>query len=333
MTGSAPKRLMPGELHAAMASGEPPVLLDVRRSEAFHRRPDGIPGAVPLTLDVPEPSVPDLPRDTPIVTYCLCSGMASSTRVALWLLQAGYQDVHLLEGGLPAWNRAGLPLGSLGPASSVPRWMPVRPLRGAGATRLIAETALLAGKALPLRRDMAMLFVDMVGSTPLLLRLLPEDMLALVQDFMETVVEVAVHHCGDVHDFQGDGAMLYFPGPGEAVPAAFNLQSALAARHAVNALLPEARCALDYGPLVIGRIGTADRRSLSFIGPSVNTAARILPLAPPGGIIATAAVVEAARLTDPDLAERFQPLPGKHRLKGFETPQLLYCAQPGKAPD
>ena len=331
MTAPSPKRVTPGELHAALASGEVPVLLDVRRSEAFRRQPEGIPGAVPLTLDVREPLVPDLPRETPIVSYCLCSGMASSTRVALWLLQAGYQDVRLLEGGLPAWQRAGLPLGSLRPVDSVPRWMPVHPLRDQSGSHLIAETALLAGQALPLRRDMAVLFIDMVDSTRLLLRLPPEEMLALVQVFMKIVVEVAVHHCGDVHDFQGDGAMLYFAGPGEAVPAAFNLRSALNARRADHPLLPQARFALDYGPLVIGHIGTADRRSLSFIGPSINTAARILPLALPGGIIATAGVVQAARLTDPDLAEQFHLLPGEHALKGFETRQILYCANLDKA--
>jgi class 3 adenylate cyclase/rhodanese-related sulfurtransferase len=332
MTIPAPRRLGPEQLHATLTSGEALLLLDVRRSEAFRRQSEGIPGAVPLTLDAAEPMLPDLPRDTPIASYCLCSGMASSTRVALWLLQAGYQDVCLLEGGLPAWQRAGLPLGSLRPVESVPRWMPVRPLCDSGGTRLIAETALLGGQALPLRRDMAVLFVDMVDSTLLLQRLPPEDMLALVQVFMETVVQVAVLHCGDVHDFQGDGAMLYFAGPGESVPAAFRLHSALAERRTDHALLPQARFALDYGPLVIGHIGTADRRSLSFIGPSINTAARILPLAPAGGIVATPAVVEGARLSDPDLAEQFRLLPGEQQLKGFETPQILYCAQPGKAP-
>ena len=120
--------------------------------------------------------------------------------------------------------------------------------------------------------------------------------------------------------------MLYFAGPGEAVPAAFNLRAALAARRHCNPELPRARFSLDTGPLVIGYIGSAERRALSFIGPSVNVAARILKLAPPGGIIATGQVVQHALRTDPDLAARFDALPEKQSLKGGE-PVTVYVAR------
>jgi class 3 adenylate cyclase len=330
-TGRSIGRMQPADLHAQIAAGHAPLLLDVRRREAFRRRPAGIPGAVPVTLDDPESSVPDIARESPIVTYCLCSGMASSARVALWLEAAGYRHLRVLDGGLPAWESLGLPLAPLQDAAAIPRWMPAAMLRAAGGAQLIAEAALLAGRPLPLRREMAVLFVDMVDSTSLLLRLSPEEMLALVQAFMQTVVEVSVQHCGDVHDFQGDGAMLYFAGPGEAVPAAFRLRRALAIRRAELPLLPDARMALDFGPLLVGRVGTSDRRSLSFIGPSIHIAARILPLAPPGGIVATQRIVQDARSTDPDLAARFTPLPGAHSLKGFRTPLTVFVAPPDPA--
>ncbi|MEN8133723.1 MAG: hypothetical protein ABFS45_26920, partial [Pseudomonadota bacterium] len=48
--------------------------------------------------------------------------------------------------------------------------------------------------------------------------------------FMEVVIDVGVYHCGDVHDFEGDGALLYFEGPGEAVPAAFRFREELLLR-------------------------------------------------------------------------------------------------------
>ena len=86
------------------------LLLDVRRLDAFRRLPQGIPGAVPITPDEPDLKLPDVDRNTPVVSYCLCNGMASSTRVALWLAAAGYHDVKLLDGGLPAWQTQGLPL-------------------------------------------------------------------------------------------------------------------------------------------------------------------------------------------------------------------------------
>lgn len=77
---------------------------------------------------------------------------------------------------------------------------------------------------------MAVLFVEMVDSTALLLTRQPEGVLGLIQAFMEIVVDVAVQQCGDVHDFEGNGAMLYFAGVREALPAAFNLRTALNAR-------------------------------------------------------------------------------------------------------
>jgi class 3 adenylate cyclase/rhodanese-related sulfurtransferase len=303
------------------------LLLDARRSEAFRRHPQGIAGAVPVLLDEPGLRLPDLPRDTPIVAYCLCSGQASSTRVALRLQAAGYRDVTVLDGGLPGWQQQGFALAPVGIDDQRRiAWMPAPPAVASDPGALIAETAFLSGATLPLRRDMAVLFVDMVDSTRLLLSKTPEEVLRLVQSFMEVVVNVAVQHCGDVHDFEGDGAMLYFAGPGEAVPAAFNLRAALAARRHCEAGLPQARFAVDAGPLVVGYIGSRERRSLSFIGPSVNAAARILKLAPPGGIAATAHVVRHAERTDPDLAARFQALPEPQSLKGWNEPVTIFVA-------
>lgn len=218
----------------------------------------------------------------------------------------------------------------------LPAEAPVRTLADLEAARASQDAfvvpnpvgqSFLTGQELPLRREMAVVFVDMVDSTPLLFRHSPEHALALVQAFMEVVVDVAVYHCGNVHDFQGDGALLYFAGPGEAVPAAFELREALATRRQALPELPLARVALDVGPLVIGVVGTRFRRSVALAGPSINVAARILKLAPPGGIIATEPVVEHAKRTDPDLASRFAGLPERHHLKGVEGgPFALWVA-------
>jgi len=329
------RRLPPDEFNRRLDGAGRRVLLDVRRSGALIRNPRGIAGAVPILLDESDPKVPDVPRDTEMLAYCLCSGQASSTRVAHWLLRAGYQNVAVLEGGLPAWEAVGLPLTevSIGDRRQIGRWLSsaalVEPEHHTGTGPLMAESAFLAGHRLPLRREMAVLFVDMVNSTELLFTRTPEHVLSLVQSFMAVVVDVAVQHCGDVHDFEGDGAMLYFAGAGEAVPAAFSLREALAVRRSEVPGLPEARFALDSGPLVAGYVGGRERRGLSFIGPSVNTAARILKLAPPGGIVATEAVVEHARRSDPDLAACFERLPERQALKGFKEPVAVYVAPAG----
>jgi len=332
VTSAAIRRTSSQALWEAIGGPHPPLLLDARRSEALRRRPLGIPTAVPVLLDEPDLRIPEVARSHAIVVYCLCSGQASSTRVALRLADAGYDHVSVLDGGLPAWERAGLPLTPIDARTATLRpQQVVEPHADSGPLavnpqQLIAERAFLAGQTLPLRRDMAVLFVDMVDSTQLVFSRSPDDVLRLVQAFMEEVVQVAVTHCGDVHDFEGDGAMLYFAGVGEALPAAFDLLTALNARRQRLPDLPHARIALDAGSLVVGYVGTAARRSLSFIGPSINTAARILKLASPDGIVATERVVVEGRRTDPDLAARLTALPERRSLKGIAEPVTVFAA-------
>lgn len=326
------QRIDAATLAQRLAGPQPPLLLDVRRRAAFESKPHSIETALPLLLDAEPPRIPDRPRTTPIVVYCLCSGEASSTRAALWLLAAGYENVAVLDGGLPQWEAQNRPLAALDWTHETGRWMNIPKTGNAGAidAPLLAEAAFLFGQALPLRRDMAVLFVDMVDSTRLLLRHDATEVLRRVQAFMAIVVDVAAHHCGDVHDFEGDGAMLYFAGPGEALPAAFALRAALAEYRIEQPSLPQARFSVDAGPLVIGRIGTRFRRGLSFIGPSINRAARILPLAPADGIIVTQGVLEHARRSDPDLHAEFVELNDRQRLKGFGRQSVrLWVAQSG----
>ncbi len=58
------------ELAARLESGEPLLLLDVRRREAWAAEGGGIPGAVWLPLDEVPERARDLPRDRAVVVYC-----------------------------------------------------------------------------------------------------------------------------------------------------------------------------------------------------------------------------------------------------------------------
>ncbi|GIX49417.1 MAG: hypothetical protein KatS3mg131_3628 [Candidatus Tectimicrobiota bacterium] len=62
--------ITPEDLQARLASGQPPVILDVRREEGYAQQPYQIPGALRFSLDVRPPVVPSLPRTTPLVVYC-----------------------------------------------------------------------------------------------------------------------------------------------------------------------------------------------------------------------------------------------------------------------
>ena len=332
------------DLHAALAGAIPPLIIDVRRQAAFASLPQRLPDAVPLVLDAEPLRIPDVARDRPLVAYCLCSGEASSSRVAHWLLQDGYRDVGVLVGGLQAWLDAGHAAAPCNPqldARSV-TWKTFedRPAAFVSALPLTPDTAFLPrlagqsflmGHSLPLRRNMVSMFVDMVDSTALIFSRTPEQVLSLVQIFMEGVVEIGAHHCGDVKDFEGDGAFLYFEGPGEAMPAAFRLRDRLHERRRAVPDLPLPRISLDLGPVVIGIVGTRFRQTVAIIGPSVNVAARILKLAPPGGIVATEAVLSVARRADPELARDFAPLRERPRIPEAAGPLELWLAAPPSA--
>ena len=230
----------------------------------------------------------------------------------------------MLRGGLGAWVDADYPAEPLSTQNAAPRlawkeFLIEKFIHSAPAAALSAESAFLPriagqtfleGRELPLKQEMVALFVDMVNSMRLVLGRSAEDVLQIMQAFMEIVIDVGAYHCGDVHDFEGDGALLYFEGAGEAVPAAFSVREALLERRAELPALPLPRLSLDVGPVVIGIVGTRFRQTVSLVGPTVHIAARILKLAPPGGIVATEAIVEHARRANPELARQFAPLEG-----------------------
>jgi adenylate cyclase len=191
---------------------------------------------------------------------------------------------------------------------------------------------MFAAHELPIKREMVVLFVDMTGSTALLYHHTVEEVLTLIQAFMEEVTDIAVAYCGDVKDFEGDGALLYFDDVGEAVQAAFALRSALLAKRQAYPALPLPRLSLNLGPLIIGTIGSRFRQSIAMVGPALSIAARILKHAPPGGIIATETLVHAARQLQPALAARFRAHERELELDGIEVgPIAVYLVAPEPA--
>lgn len=66
-------------------------------------------GAIEVSeLDI-EKWAAGIPKTTTIVTYCGCPMDAAAVRAALTLQKLGFADVHVLHGGLEAWQAAGYP--------------------------------------------------------------------------------------------------------------------------------------------------------------------------------------------------------------------------------
>ncbi len=97
-------------LQAMLASGKPPVLVDVREPTEYSGDLGHLPGSVLVPLRELMNRLEEIQRhkQVPVVTVCR-AGMRSATAAAI-LGRSGFADVSNLAGGLVAWNEAGLPV-------------------------------------------------------------------------------------------------------------------------------------------------------------------------------------------------------------------------------
>ncbi len=186
---------------------------------------------------------------------------------------------------------------------------------------LTASPAPTLGVAPPVRRRLATLFVDIAGSTSLLMHHPPEVVLGVVQGFMSLVTEAASAHAGLVKDFEGDGALIYFASVKNAVRAALAIQTRLANGRCDVACGEgpgiRARMSVTVGDVVVGAVGSSTRQGIALVGPSVNIGARLLKHAPLGAIIASGEVL--VDLQDaPLLAGTFHPLDAAFEVPGAD---------------
>jgi rhodanese-related sulfurtransferase len=110
--------IKPLELQQRLASFPPPVLIDVRRPQAFVDDPTVIPGALRRLPDDVDAWADALEPWRDVVVYCV-RGHEVGKSVAAALHSRGL-DTHYLEGGLEAWRAAGLPTR---PHAAPTRWV------------------------------------------------------------------------------------------------------------------------------------------------------------------------------------------------------------------
>lgn len=148
-------------------------------------------------------------------------------------------------------------------------------------------------------RDVAVLFIDLVGSTQLASTRPPSEVVNLLNEFFRVVVEAVGRHGGFVNKFQGDAALAIFGAPIEHPDAC---SSALAAaRDLHDELLPvlgseEFGIGVSAGRAIAGHIGARARFEYTVIGDPVNEAARLTELAKleAGHVLASAVAVSGA---------------------------------------
>jgi adenylate cyclase len=148
-------------------------------------------------------------------------------------------------------------------------------------------------------REVAVLFIDLVGSTELAAGCPPADVVALLNEFFGAVVAAVTEHGGSINKFEGDAALCLFGAPLERADAAGDaLAAARALRERLAADLPQADFGIGVsaGAAVAGNIGAAERFEYTVIGDPVNEAARLTELAKrdAGRVLASGAALERA---------------------------------------
>jgi adenylate cyclase len=148
-------------------------------------------------------------------------------------------------------------------------------------------------------RDVAVLFVDLVGSTQLAATRPPAEVVHLLNEFFRVVVDTVARHGGFVNKFQGDAALAIFGAPIEHPDASGGALAA--ARELHDELLPvigvaEFGVGVSSGRAIAGHIGAQARFEYTVIGDPVNEAARLTELAKleAGHVLASAIAVSGA---------------------------------------
>jgi TOMM system kinase/cyclase fusion protein len=179
------------------------------------------------------------------------------------------------------------------------------------------------------RRQLTVLFCDVVGSTPLSEQLDPEDLREVVRAYQQMCAEVIQRFEGHIAQYLGDGLLVYFGYPQaheddaqRAVRAGLDMLTAMGTLNTRLAREKGVRVAIRMGihtgPVVVGEMGGGDRKEQLALGETPNIAARLQSLAAPNSVVIgerTRQLVGGAF----DVEEL-----GLHALKGVSAPMRVY---------
>jgi class 3 adenylate cyclase/tetratricopeptide (TPR) repeat protein len=172
------------------------------------------------------------------------------------------------------------------------------------------------------RRQVTVMFADMVGSTALSAKIDPELLGGLIRRYQDSVAGAIGRYGGFVAKFMGDGVLAYFGFPHafedaaeRAVRAAIGILSEVGTIETPDGARVQARIGIATGLVVVGEIiGTGIAQERTIVGETPNLAARLQALAGPDCII----VSESTQKLLGGLFELTHS--GEHELKGFARP-------------
>jgi class 3 adenylate cyclase/tetratricopeptide (TPR) repeat protein len=182
------------------------------------------------------------------------------------------------------------------------------------------------------RRQLTVMFCDLVGSTHLSELFDPEELRDLIRAYQQLCNRVITRFDGRIAKYLGDGLLAYFGHPRahedeapRAVRAALGILAAMGTLNAEvghsckTAISLKVRVGVHTGLVVIGEMGGGDFLEQSaIVGETPNTAARVQEQAEPDSVVISAATYQLVRGLF--VCESL----GAHSLKGLSSPVVLY---------
>src|SRR6516164_2277949 len=197
-------------------------------------------------------------------------------------------------------------------------------LAAIAALRERPPTPAVATSAAAERRQLTVMFCDLVGSTPLSTRFDPEDLREIVGAYHRCVADTVGRFDGFVAKYMGDGVLIYFGYPqAQEDDAERAVGAGLAVIEAVGRLATQeplnVRMGIATGLVVVGDlIGAGAAQERGVVGETPNLAARLQALARPGTLV----VAESTRRQLGTLFE-IEDL-GPQPLAGFAEPRRAW---------
>ena len=157
------------------------------------------------------------------------------------------------------------------------------------------------------RRQLTVLFCDLVDSTPLSRQLDPEDLREVVRAYQDTCAKVIARFEGHIAQYLGDGLLVYFGYPRaheddaqRAVRAGLGIVEAMGPLN--TRLIQErgvqlaVRLGIHTGLVVVGEVGGSTRQEQLALGETPNLAARLQGIAAPNTLVISTATFQLDRL-------------------------------------
>jgi class 3 adenylate cyclase/tetratricopeptide (TPR) repeat protein len=172
------------------------------------------------------------------------------------------------------------------------------------------------------RRQLTVMFCDLVGSTALATRLDPEDLREVIGAYHRQVAKVVGRYDGFVAKYMGDGALIYFGYPNaheddaeRAVRAGLELVRKIDNVRPRADVVLQVRIGIATGLVVVGDlIGSGESQERGVVGQTPNLAARLQALAEPNALV----IADSTHRLLGELFE-YDDL-GAVEVKGYETP-------------